>query len=149
MTDAAEHRSLYAEKIDGGGQRAGMAYDIFWEQRGVVKHYRGCVSSYDLLQSVLDTESDARFDDLRFVINDFLDIESLALANVDVEEISAIDRAAARINPHIKIAIVSISTDIIALGNEYANSPMNTYPTRIFATNADARAWLNAPAHSQ
>lgn len=98
-----------------------------------------------MLQSVIDTESDPRFDDLRFVINDFLDVQNISISSDDVEYISAVDRAAAVTNSNIRIAVVANRPEIIALADQYANSPMNAYPTRVFATLAEARAWLGAP----
>jgi hypothetical protein len=119
-----------------------MSYEIIWEPRGAVKRFFGRVTSHDMLQSVVDTESDARFDDLRYVINDFLDIEELDLANTDIQEIAAIDGAAARSNPRITIAVVTIHDEIVALTNQYASSPFNAYPIKAFSTSAKARSWL-------
>lgn len=123
-----------------------MGYETRWEPpRGVVKRFFGYVSNKELLQSVIDTESDPRFDDLRFVINDFLDVRNISVSRNDVEYISAVDRAAAATNPNIRIAVVANRPEIIALADQYANSPMNAYPTRVFATLVEARAWLGAP----
>lgn len=119
-----------------------MSYEIIWEPRGAVKRFFGRVTSHDMLQSVVDTESDARFDDLRYVINDFLDIEELDLANIDIQEIAAIDGAAAKSNPRITIAVVTIHDEIVALTNQYAGSPFNAYPIKAFSTSAEARSWL-------
>jgi hypothetical protein len=119
-----------------------MSYEIIWEPRGTVKRFFGRVTSHDMLQSVVDTESDTRFDDLLYVINDFRDIEELDLADTDIQEIAAIDNAASRTNPRIKIAVVTTHAEIIALTNQYASSPLNAYPIRIFPTLAEARSWL-------
>ena len=110
-----------------------------------MKRFFGYVSRKEMLQTVIDTESDPRFDDLRFVINDFLDVRNISVSSDDVEYISAVDRAAAATNPNIRIAVVANRPEIIALADQYANSPMNAYPTRIFATLAEARAWLGTP----
>ena len=118
-----------------------MAYEIIWEPRGVVKRFTGRVSEHDMLQSVVDTEVDPRFDTLRFVINDFLAIQGINTSTRVVEEISAIDSGAAASNPHIKVAIVTTSTDVTHLATAYINSPLNQYPTKIFATMAEARTW--------
>ncbi|MDE2368952.1 MAG: hypothetical protein KGN16_08260 [Burkholderiales bacterium] len=122
-----------------------MPYQLIWEHRGVVKEFRGDVDGREVIASVVEVEADPRFDALRFVINDFTAVQALSLAMPDVDHISAIDWAAARINARIRIAIVTADATLAELAEEYANSPMNAYPTRIFPTLGEARAWLAQP----
>jgi hypothetical protein len=122
-----------------------MGYEIVWQSRGVIKRYFGHVTSAELLQAVVDTESDGRFDDLRWVINDFLDATSFEVDEQVIQDIAVADKGASMSNVDIKVAIVATAPDIVAAGNQYANSPLNAYPTRIFATLAAARAWLGLP----
>lgn len=119
-----------------------MSYEIIWEERGAIKRFWGMVTSHDMVQSVLDTERDPRFDDMRYVINDFLDITGCSAGASDAEEVATQDCGAAMTNPRIRIAVVTDSPSIIALTNQYANSPVNAYETRIFSTLPEARAWL-------
>jgi hypothetical protein len=120
-----------------------MGYDIRWQHRGVVKRFHGRLTSEDMLQSVVDIEADPRFDDLRWVINDFLAVTEVACHAEVVDDISAIDAAAAMSNPHIRIAVVTDSPAITAMATQYAESDMNAYPTRIFPTFDDATDWLD------
>jgi hypothetical protein len=94
------------------------------------------------VQSVVVTEGDARFDDLRFVINDFLCITGVSSSLRDVEEVAAIDSIAAITNPRIKVAVVATSPMVIEMAESYIDSPLNQYPTKIFQTLADARQWI-------
>ena len=94
------------------------------------------------MESVADIEGDPRFDDLRYVINDFLEVVSFSVTEENVLAISAIDAAAAITNPNIKIAVVAIDQQVRALAELYAASPWNAYPTKVFADIAAARAWL-------
>lgn len=119
-----------------------MAYEIIWEARGVIKHFFGHVTDSEMMSADTDTEGDARFDDYRYLINDFLDCSGFSVSMDTVDEIAAIDGAAAKINPKIRIAVVATAPEIIRAATHYANSPMNIYPTRIFSNLADARAWL-------
>ncbi len=119
-----------------------MGYEIIWEPRGVVKRFFCEVTSQDMLQSVAETEGDSRFDELRFVINDFLEITGLSSSHHDVEEVAAIDSIAAITNPRIKVAIVTTSPVVKEMGEGYINSPLNHYPTKIFQTLEDARNWI-------
>ena len=122
-----------------------MSYEIHWEPRGAIKRFWGDVSSNDVIRSVVETEADARFDSLRFVINDFREVALITFSAVDVGEIAVMDLGASRTNPAIRIAIVAVAPDLIELGHQYANSPLNVYPTKIFATMDEARAWVSEP----
>jgi hypothetical protein len=122
-----------------------MSYEVLWEPRGAVKRFWGVVSSADMLRSVVETEADPRFDTLRYVINDFLAISHLTFSAEDVSEVATMDLGASRTNPAIKIAIVATMAELIAFAHQYADSDLNVYPTRIFATMGEARAWAEEP----
>ncbi|MDE1948446.1 MAG: hypothetical protein KGL43_01455 [Burkholderiales bacterium] len=119
-----------------------MSYEIHWEPRGAVKRYSGAVDGNELIGALVAVEESAQFDELRWVINDFLAASSVTCSLDEVQTIASIDMAAALTNPTIVIAVVATNAEIVALAQQYAESPMNTYPTRIFATLAEARAWL-------
>ncbi len=119
-----------------------MSYELTWEQRGVVKRFFGSVTNDELMQSVIETERDARFDDIRYVINDFLACTECLIETRTVDEVAAIDSVAALTNSRIHIAIVTNLPEIVAAAKQYAESPINVYTTRIFATLKDARTWL-------
>ena len=120
-----------------------MGYEILWEsQGGVVKRFFGKVCTGDFVNAVLSTEADGRFRNLRYVLNDYLGIKELSFDRADVNFISALYSATALSNPRFKIAFVTRNPKIIALANEYANSPLNAYPAKTFSTLTDARNWL-------
>lgn len=120
-----------------------MGYEVSWEQpNGVVKRHFGQVTGRELMAAVVETEADPRFDTLRYVINDFRDCTGLSASATEIEEIAAVDKAAAAINPNIRIAVVATLPDVVAAANAYANDPMATYTTRVFASMNEARSWL-------
>lgn len=121
-----------------------MAFEIAWELRGVCKRFFGHVTDEELMQSLIKVESDHRFDTLRFVINDFLEVEGFAVTEDNVLLLAAIDKAAALTNPNIVIAVVATDAQIQALARLYATSPMSVYSTEIFPNLAEARAWISA-----
>ena len=122
-----------------------MGYELHWEDRGVVKRYFGQVSSEELLAPVVATEADKRFDTLRFVINDFLEAKSVAFTQADIDLIAAHDMGAAATNPNIKVAVVAAQPEVIDLVQRYMQAAVRAYPTSIFSTMAEARAWVAAP----
>ncbi len=119
-----------------------MGYEIVWESRGAYKRFFGDVTDDELMQCLISIESDSRFDDLRYVVNDFLKVESFAVSEESVRVMSAIDKAASSTNPNIRIAIVATDAQIRALAKLYAHSPLNVYPTEIFQDIGAARGWL-------
>jgi hypothetical protein len=123
-----------------------MTYQLEWEPRGVIKRFFGHVTDYDMLQSVLDTESDRRFDDLRYVINDFAGITGSSVEVPTIDEIAIADKGASHSNPSIRIAVVTTSPEIRLLADCYARSPLNAYETRVFANSTEARSWLGLSA---
>lgn len=120
-----------------------MSYDLRWEPHGVIKHFYGKVTDQDMMQSVIETESDPRFDSLHYVINDFLECTAYAVSGNTVDQIAVIDRGASYTNSHIRIAVVSSAPEIISLATRYARSPVSAYETRVFPTLEEARAWLD------
>ena len=118
-----------------------MPYRNEWEPRGVLKRFTGHITADEILQSVVEIEADPRFDELRYVINDMLDVTGVDAHMSHADEIAAIDGAAARSNANIRVAIVATRADVLALSRRYAESDLNRYPTRIFSTMAEARAW--------
>jgi hypothetical protein len=122
-----------------------MSYEILWEPQGAVKRFWGLVSSDDMLRSVIESEADARFDSLRFVINDFLAVTQISFDSHVVDDIAVMDMGASKTNAAIKIAIVATAPELVELCRQYAESPLNVYPTEFFATLDEARAWVAEP----
>ena len=119
-----------------------MGYSLEWERIGVVKRYHGQVSAAELVEPVVATESDARFEQLRYVINDFLDVQGMSCTQDDIDLIAAHDMGAAVTNPNIRIAFVTCRPDLIALIQRYLKAANEVFPSGIFPSLAEARAWL-------
>lgn len=124
-----------------------MGYEIIWEPPvGVIKRHFGKVTGKELLEVVLRTEGDKRFDGLHYVVNDFLDCTGITITDSELEEIAAIDKAAFALNSKIRIAIVATHTEAVAAASAYINSPMNSFETRLFEAMPEARHWLEMKA---
>lgn len=120
-----------------------MSYELIWEQKGVVKHFFGHVTCQEILAAGNKSQGDHRFDRYRYAINDFLDCTKFENDSSVLEEIAAMAGAAERTNPNIKIAVVAKLPEIIAAFGHYAKVPLQSYPTRLFSTLAEARAWIS------
>jgi hypothetical protein len=123
-----------------------MAFVIHWEQHGVYRKYHDHVGGDELLASIQRIEADGRFDQIRYVINDFLGVAGHDVSAEKLRLIAAIDKAAALSNPNIRVAIVAASGPILALAQRYT-AAVPPYPTEIFPSLAAARAWIaDSPA---
>jgi len=121
-----------------------MSYEMIWEKRGVYRRYYGHSSDLEVSESVNLTHSSDKFDELRYVILDFLDVTAFEVtSHAFIQETSALDAAAAHSNPNIKIAVVAADPEITTLAKEYIANELTPYPTRIYSNMADARNWVS------
>lgn len=61
-----------------------MPFDLVWETRGVFRKYFGDFTAEEFLRSFRIVHGDERFDGLRYVINDFLAVEKIAVSETSV-----------------------------------------------------------------
>lgn len=119
-----------------------MPCRLTWEPKGVVRQCTGITTGSEIAASVREVEADARFDDLRFVINDLTDCAGLSIAPEDVAYFAAMDTAAAYSNERIRIAMVGTLPDMANLVAGYARLLRGVYRVRRFETLREARDWL-------
>lgn len=81
-------------------------YKLDWEPNGVSWKYYGNVSGEEVIEASIVVYGNYRFDDLRFKLVDFLDVESINMDENQIAEIAHQHLAAAISNPRIKTAIV-------------------------------------------
>jgi hypothetical protein len=120
-----------------------MPFELIWEPRGVYRRYFGDVSIVQRRQSFDRICADPRFDDLRYAITDYRDVESYEITDHATEEIAALHIAPLRTNPNIIIAAVVTDERIIASIRHFISLRFITQPYRIFATIEEARLWVS------
>ena len=81
-----------------------MPVALQWESRGVVREFVGTVEFEEYMHSVALLQNDARFDDLRYIIEDFSACVMLHVSESDMEMVIANAIGAAFSNPHIRIS---------------------------------------------
>ena len=127
-----------------------MPFEIVWQQpSGLIKRHFGHVTGREVLDANVLAEGDARFDDLRYVIHDFLGCTSLTASPEEIREIVAIDKAASRSNPNIRAAVIATHPEVMAAADSYINHPLNAYAVRLFGSMDDACAWLGVSRRSR
>ncbi len=71
------------------------------------RKYRGLVTGKEILKATEEVEGDSRFDQIHYVINDFLEVTEQLISPKEIRITAAIDKAAALYNPDVMVAIVA------------------------------------------
>jgi hypothetical protein len=119
-----------------------MGYTLSWEPRGVVLRFAGRVTISDILSASNAYQGNRWYDELLYVIADYSQITDCDARPTDIDDVWAVDYGAKRSNNKIKKAIVTTSPEVVALARRYAAAPDPAFPVKVFAKEADARAWL-------
>jgi len=124
-----------------------MPHDNTWEPHGVVKRFHGFVTAREFVDSAAEIAADPRFDDLHYVINDFLQIDGHDIDAAALEEIAVIRFGAMASNPNIRVLLLTADEKSIALARATLAPPLDgSYETRAFPSLEAARDWLSRQA---
>lgn len=121
-----------------------MSFTLDWEDHGVYKKFSGVVSFSEYARSQELVLGSPQTDDLDYVINDFLDIQSYSVTTDEAEYAAAFTRGASQSNSRLRVAYVTQDIKIIMLIKLV--SVLSSYPLRTFPTLENARAWVSANA---
>lgn len=126
-----------------------MPNTMEWEEKGIHRRYSGVVALTEVIDNSLQLQGHPKFDDLRYIIADFLDIDQAVFdAETFQEQIEThahINAVAAKSNPHIRIAVIATDETTQALTEFYqlqAKSGIMPWEMRLFHSLDDARSWL-------
>lgn len=119
-----------------------MPFQSIWEPRGVITVWTGCATGDELLTYISTGQRNPLFDNVHYSLHDFTACTNTEFSFASIEELAAMDSAGARTNPHIKIAVVTDRSDVIAMVGNYIGTELSPYPVRIFPTLKAAREWL-------
>ena len=89
-----------------------MACEIVWEHRGVHKRLSGHVSAREFERSVETVQADPRFDEIRYVINDFSAVTGHGLDEQHLLELAAIQYGAQASNPQVRAVYVGVDPEL-------------------------------------
>lgn len=120
-----------------------MPFELHWEPGGVVRRYIGHMTVAEREASFDQICQDRRFDQLTYTITDYRDVTGYEITTEDTEEIAARHIAPLLTNPGILIAAVVTDPRIIgAIRHFIALGFVTPDIYRVFATMAEARAWI-------
>ncbi len=122
-----------------------MAFELVWEPDGVIKQFSGQVSAREFINAVERVQSDSRFDEARYIINDFSAMTGHELSDEILTEAGVLQYGAHVSNPNCRIVYVTADEGLIALLRlNLATTTIDSYQTEIQPTLADARDWLDS-----
>lgn len=120
-----------------------MPHELVWEHRGVHKRLSGQVSAAEFQRSVELIQADARFDDIRYVINDFTAVGGHGLDEQHLLELAAIQYGAQASNPQVRVVYVGCDPELARLLRAILiDSQRSAYQVALFETLPQARDWL-------
>lgn len=126
-----------------------MPYHIAWEEPfGAYIKLAGCVAPADFEQLIAEVTSDRRFDDLRYVIADYLDADDHSFPDhgAAVGTASAVAIGSFYSNPRLIEVAVATKPRLVELARAYAS--ITQFPFQIFPTVAAAREWVASQSMS-
>ena len=119
-----------------------MPYELVWEPRGVYRRYYGDVTIAERRASFDAICGDARFDDLRYAITDYLAVQAYEITTQATAEIAAMHVGPLLTNPRLLIAAVVVRDDIVAAIQQFIRHGFTDAPYCIFPTLDEARLWV-------
>lgn len=121
-----------------------MPYEVTWERGGVACQYADEVTGRELVESVLEMTSDARFDDARHAIADFSSARIGRASPNELTEVSALQLGAAISNPRVIFVMVAADNAVRVAIDGLKASEIMPERYRHFASASTAREWLAA-----
>lgn len=119
-----------------------MPYELHWEPGGVYRRYIGDVTIAERERSFDEICQAPWFEQLTWSITDYLAVDTYEITPSATEEIAARHIAPLATNPNIVMAAVVTDARIIAAIEHFIALGFVDQPYRIFATVAEARAWI-------
>ncbi|GAV19655.1 hypothetical protein MMIC_P0605 [Mariprofundus micogutta] len=120
-----------------------MAHSSIWETDGLYRKFSGDISGYEILQSNIELQGDARFKNIEYVINDFTDVTSHSVEVVHTEAYASTDQIVSHTKHRLKIALVVPQVEMLALAENYCELMKGQlFECDIFRSLEQARSWL-------
>ena len=121
-----------------------MAHLNKWEDKGLYRQFTNNVTGREVLNINLTIQGDPRFDDIKYVINDFTQITDFDFSDIDIKRLVVTDNAAAKSNPNLKIALILTLEPLLEWANLYCEYMKDSpYICEIFDNISDARKWVS------
>lgn len=120
-----------------------MSYSIQWKEKGLYRKFSGTVTGQDIFESAQKTQTDPRFRELHYILNDFTDTSDLVVNQADIAMIAAVGRIAIANNPDIIGANVVNDDNAFMLAEAYREKMTDHFrECRSFTDLDEAWKWI-------
>lgn len=121
-----------------------MPHTIIWENKGLYRKFTGIISGEEILESNFELHAHSDFENIKYVINDFIDITEHAIESSHTRAYATSDDVISDRVGKVKIALVVIQDDQIALAENYRELMKDkVFDCEIFQTVDEARSWTS------
>lgn len=121
-----------------------MAHTLTWQQNGLLRDFSGQISPEEILKSNFDLHVDPRFEEIKYVINDFTKVTDLSVNKDHTKIYASTDDVISDSKGKLKIAIIAVEDGHIALAKNYRAEMKNkNFVCEIFNNAEEAQAWAN------
>ena len=119
-----------------------MTSKLIWEPGGAYWKYSGKITGQEIINATSVIYGDSRFDDLKYKLVDFFDVENIEINNDEITMIACKHRVASQSNPYIKNAILVRQKQNI-LANKFVTFFDDTpWSVQVFYDLDKANNWL-------
>jgi hypothetical protein len=120
-----------------------MPYRVRWEGHGVYRRFYGTVSAQDVRNACDEIASDPRYDDIRYVLSDFLEA-SPALSEHEARALAQLERVRFFDNPDVVNAVIATNPRLFGCIPYLETADRSPCPIATFSAVSDARNWIAA-----
>ncbi len=122
-----------------------MSYRIIKKDSGLIWEFYGVVVNEDVINCNLESSVDKDFENFKFTIIHFTDIEDIRLTDQTIRKLARMHKTASEKNKKIKLALVCKSYFIKILANTYkASGGDDIWQMKIFDNIDDAFLWIES-----
>ena len=115
-----------------------------WEEKGLYREFSEHITGEEVLNLNLAIHGDPRFDNIKYVINDFTKVNDFDFSDMDINIIAVTDNVATKSNPRLKIALIVTLQPLMKWADSYCELMKGSpYKTKIFDNLSDAKKWVS------
>jgi hypothetical protein len=119
-----------------------MPHTLNWGDGGLFRTFTGTVTGTEIIDSNLMMHGDRRFDDIKYVVNNFSEMEDCLISEEELIILKTVDDVAALTNKDLKIAIIMTNEAFIPLARFYCEAMREAaYEADLFANLNEAHQW--------
>ena len=121
-----------------------MPHTNTWETDGLYRKFTGDIDTFEVLNSNFQLHEHPRFKDIKYIINDFIEVENISIEISHTEIFAKTDEMVANTKGYLKIALLITQEAHLPLTENYLKAMKeNRFKCKVFTSIEDAREWVN------